>query len=465
MKKDYQDFLNHKRQVGGFAGFDPVFMPDCLFPFQSHMAEWAIRKGRSALFEDCGLGKTIQYLVVAENFVRRTNKPVLVLTPLAVAQQTVREAAKFGIDAVRSPDGTFSGTRIVVTNYERLHFFDPNDFGGVVLDESSILKNFDGGRKAAITEFMRTIPLRLLCTATAAPNDYVELGTSSEALGELGYMDMLAQFFKNDGKTLHIHGQKVGDFHKQQWRFKGHAEQGFWRWVCTWAKACRKPSDLGFDDAGFVLPPIEYRATVVGSDYSDPTRLFHVPAATLDEQRAERKRTLKERCGAVRDLVAGTGKPAIVWCDLNPEADLIERMVPGAVQVSGSDSDDEKEEKFLAFSDGQIRVLVTKRSIGAFGLNWQHCAHVVTFPSHSYERHYQAVRRCWRFGQKSPVTVDIVTTEGEARVMDNLQRKSDAADAMFASLVREMNAAAGPAKSSKSSLKPKVPAWLRPTKN
>lgn len=465
MHTDYESFLNRKRQEGAMTGFAPTFLPDSLFDFQKHLVDWSVRKGRCALFEDCGLGKTLQLLCYCQNIIEHTNKPALVLSPLAVAQQTVREAEKFGIDAVRSPDGKFGGKRIVVTNYERLHFFDPNDFGGVVCDESSILKNFEGERKTRITEFMRTVPYRLLCTATAAPNDYVELGTSSEALGELGYMDMLAQFFKNDGKTLHIKGQKVGDFHKDKWRFKGHAELGFWRWVCTWAKACRRPSDLGFADGNFALPPLEYHTTTVRTDYEDPTRLFQIPASTLNEQRAERQRTIKQRCEAVRALVADTKQPAIVWCDLNPEADRLEKIIPGAVQVSGADSDDEKEDKFLRFIDGDIRVLVTKSSIGAFGLNFQHCAHMTFFPSHSYERHYQSVRRCWRFGQKKPVVVDVVMSEGEAEVMDNLRRKSEAADKMFAVLVQEMNNAAGTGRGAKSELKPKVPTWLQSTKN
>jgi len=429
----YQDFLKDKSQIGGYSGFEPIWMPDFLFDFQQSLVDWSIRKGKAGLFEDCGLGKSPQALVWAENVIRHTNKKVIIVTPLAVSHQFVREADKFGIDCKRSGDGK-PQKNITVTNYERLHLFDPNDFAGMVCDESSILKSFDGSTRKAITEFMRKLPYRLLATATAAPNDYTELGTSSEALGELGHMDMLNRFFKNDqnnSATGRMHGQVI------KWRFKGHAEKPFWRWVSSWARAMRKPSDLGFDDASFVLPPLIEKDHVIAATVMPDGCLFMPLARNLQEQRDERRRTLKERCEKVAELVSHD-RPALVWCQLNPEGDLLEELISDGMQISGKDSDEAKEEKFLAFISGQIRTLITKPKIGAWGLNLQHCAHMTFFPSHSYEQYYQGVRRCWRVGQKNPVKVDIVTTEGEQMVMANLKRKAEAADNMFAVLVEYM---------------------------
>lgn len=461
---NYAAFLQDKGQSGSMNGFEPVWMPEFLFDFQRALTEWSIRKGRSALFEDCGLGKTPQQLVWAENVVRHTNKPVLILTPLAVSQQTVLEAEKFGIEAKRSREGEVH-KGINVTNYERLHYFNPSDFAGVVCDESSILKSFVGATRAAVTEFMRHIPYRLLCTATAAPNDYIELGTSSEALGELGYTDMLTRFFKNDQNTIRPvvyrhHGQNFGKLDDAaKWRFKGHAELPFWRWVCSWARAIRRPSDLGFDDARFVLPPLIERDYLVEAATTAPGMLFSLPAVGLSEQREERRRTITERCEKAAELVAHK-EAALVWCHMNDEGDLLERLIPDCAQVSGADSDDEKEEKFLAFSGGQVRKLVTKPKIGAWGLNFQHCAHVTFFPSHSFEQYYQGVRRCWRFGQKRPVRVDVVTTEGEKSVLQNLQRKATAADKMFSQLVEQMNAATRVDRGVKFTEQERMPAWL-----
>jgi hypothetical protein len=280
---------------------------------------------------------------------------------------------------------------------------------------------------------------RLLCTATAAPNDYTELGTSSEALGVMGYMDMLNYFFKNDQNTSDTkrHWANHGGG-APKWRFKKHAQEPFWKWVCSWARAVRSPSDLGHDDDGFVLPPLYETETVIQCSRPLEGKLFAEPAIGLYEQRQERRATIQERCEAAAEKVKND-KVAVVWCHLNDEGDLLERIIPGAVQVKGGMSDDKKEEALLSFSRGEIRVLVTKPKIGCFGLNWQHCNHMTFFPSHSYEQYYQAVRRCWRFGQKRPVTVDIITTEGEMGVLRNLQRKADAADQMFTALARHMN--------------------------
>ena len=463
MADDYAAFLARKAQAGAETGFKPHWLPDGLFDFQADLTTWALRHGRPALFADCGMGKTPMQLAWAENIVRETNGRVLILTPLAVGAQTVREGEKFGIECRRSADGTLPA-KIVVTNYQRLHYFNPANFVGLALDESGILKSFDATTRKAITEFMRTIRYRSLWTATPAPNDYTELGNSSEALGHLGYMDMLGRFFKNDQNTI-----KPMTFHSQdfrvlaernKWRFKGHAEVPFWRWVSSWARALRKPSDLAYDDGPFILPPLDVRQHVVVAKQNAAGMLFALPAVGLPAQREERRRTITERCERMAALVAGTGRPAILWCHLNSEGDLLTRLIPDAVQVSGADSDDAKEEQLLAFVDQTIRCLVIKPVIGAWGLNLQHCAHVLTFPSHSYEQWYQAIRRCWRFGQTRPVVVDVVTTEGEASVVANLQRKEAAAARMFSRLVEEMNAAQSVARATGFAEKEIRPSWL-----
>ncbi|TAL82044.1 MAG: helicase [Candidimonas sp.] len=455
--KPYEDFLRQKAQVDQYAGFEPVFMPSCLFDFQAAMTDWSVRMGRAALFEDCGLGKTVQELVWADNVVRKTNGNVMFNTPLAVGIQVAREAEKFGIEVHVSRDGQVR-RGINIVNYERLHLFSPNDFVGHVGDESSILKNYAGTRRAQITNFTRKLKYRLLASATAAPNDYIELGTSSEALGYLGHMDMLNRFFKND---LGNSSTGRGFMGKQNaWRFKGHAEIPFWRWVCSWARALRKPSDLGFSDEGFVLPPLEEVEHLVETNILSEGMLFALPAADIHEKRDEQHRTVRERCEKVADLVNHTGQPALIWCQLNEEGDLLEKLIPDAVQVSGKQSDDAKEDRLTAFAENKARVMITKHKIGAWGLNLQHCNHIVTFPTDSYEQHYQGIRRCWRFGQKRRVRVDIVTTEGGQRTMANLRQKSAAADRMFSNLVNEMNASMRIERSSAFTRNMEIPKWL-----
>lgn len=460
----YAEFLIAKSHTANDYGFEPVWMPDFLFDFQKALVEWSLARGRSAIFADCGLGKTPMQLVWAENIVRKENRPVLILTPLAVSAQTIREAVKFDIECRRSWDGTVQAP-ITITNYERLHHFNSADFAGVVCDESSILKNFDGSTKAAVTEFLRTIPYRLLCTATASPNDYIELGTSSEALGVLGYMDMLNRFFRNEQNTskpvLYLHrGMNLAKVRESaKWRFKHHAEQAFWRWVCSWARALRRPSDLDYADDGFILPPLTERETVIPCSRPLDGRLFVEPAMSLAEQRQERRLTIRERCEEVAAKV-DHDQPAIVWCHLNEEGDLLERLIPDALQVKGSQSDEEKEARLLSFVNQEARVLVIKPQIGAFGLNLQHCAHITLFPSHSYEQYYQGVRRCWRFGQKREVVVDIVTTEGEFGVLKNLQRKATAADHMFTQLVQHQNDELHINRENPYVMEEEVPAWL-----
>lgn len=373
-------------------------------------------------------------LVWAQNVLEHTCKPVLLLTPLSVGPQTVREAQKFGIEAKQSRDGKLTAP-ITITNYQQLHKFNWQKLGGVGCDESSILKNFDGVTKQEVTEFMRKIPYRSLWTATAAPNDYIELGTSSEALGELGFMDMLNRFFKKAESTC----SRGDEFRSGVYRFRGHAQHDFWRWVCSWARAIRKPSDLGFTNDGYVLPELKTVEHIVKAVTPRDDFLFDMPAITLQEQRAERRRTIQERCEMAASLIANTNKPAVAWCHLNDEGHMLEKLIPGSVEVDGNDSDEFKEETFEAFASGQIRVLVSKPVIAGFGLNWQHCAHQTFFPSHSFEQWYQAIRRCWRFGQKSPVRIDVIASEGERGVLSNLNRKADAAETMFTKLVKLIN--------------------------
>jgi hypothetical protein len=434
---EYRDFIDKKTQIGSIDGFDPVFMPDYLFDFQKYLVEWLVKRGRGAIFADCGTGKTPMQLVWAENIARKTNGRILILTPLAVAAQTIRESEKFGIECKQSRDGKLQ-SKITVTNYERLHYFDPNDFEGVVLDESSAIKAFDGKRRKQVVRFMSKINYRLLCTATPSPNDFIELGVSSEALGILTQSEMLSYFFRSSDNARHSLFREGDFWNVQKWFFRAHSEVPFWRWVCTWARAMKKPSDLGFDDDGFILPPLNITQRVVKHGRLLDGELFPIIATTLRQQREERRLTMTERCEEVARLVDHKN-PAVVWCQYNEEGDILEKLIPGCVQVAGRMSDEEKEEKLVAFTFNKVRVIVTKPKIGAWGLNWQHCGHHTFFPSHSFEQYYQATRRSWRFGRKDQVDVDIVTTEGEAGVTTNLQKKQDKADIMFANLIKEMN--------------------------
>lgn len=480
---EYTKFLDRKIHLTSAGGFEPLWIPDFLFDFQKHLIEWAICTGRCGIFADCGLGKTPMQLVWAENVVRKLNRRVLILTPLAVAQQTEREAEKFGIEAKVSNDGTAS-TDIVITNYEKLHHFRPDDYGAIVCDESSILKSYSGATRKKLTRFMAKMRYRLLCTATAAPNDWVELGTSSEALGQLSHSEMLKRFFRQlddkgqkketrqqeeaeqfierapeyYGKLAYRIAQTIG-----QWRLKHHAEAHFWRWVASWARACRMPSDLGFEDGDFVLPPLKERDHIIRPETPPDGMLFNVPAFGMGEEREERRRTIRDRCEYAAELV-NHDRPAVIWCHMNQEGDELEKTIPGARQIAGRTPDGEKLELYEAFSSGQLRVLVIKPKIGAWGLNWQHCNHVVSFASHSYEQYYQSYRRCYRFGQKRPVSLDVIATEGEARVIANMRRKSVQASRMFDALIKEMTRATKIERENIYTNKTEVPAWLSASK-
>jgi SNF2 family DNA or RNA helicase len=456
----YQEFLNKKLQSVDNYGFKPIEIPTFLFDFQKSLVEWSLFKGRCALFEDCGLGKTIQELVWANNVVRYTNKPVLILTPLSVSIQTELEAKKFGIESKKSKDGKIN-SEIVITNYERLHYYNPDDFGGIVCDESSILKNFKGAIKSQINIFMRKIKYRLLATATAAPNDYIELGTSSEALGYLGYMDMLGKFFKNDNNNCSTKrmGREI-----IKWRLKGHAHESFWRWITSWSRAVRKPSDLGYDDKDFVLPKLNVNNLMLkcnGFNLDGYFPEFNVIANGLKEEREETRSTIKARCEKAASIANNSKDFNVIWCNLNDEGNLLEKLIPDSIQISGRDNDEQRENKLISFSQGQSRVMIIKPKIGAFGLNWQHCNHVIYFPTHSYEQYYQAIRRCWRFGQKREVNVDVIYSEGFENVVNNLERKQGQADKMFESLVKEMNNSLSIDKNKIYNLKENIPSWLK----
>ncbi len=456
---EYERYLESKVHASGNYGFDPLFLPDYLFDFQKYLVSWAIKKGRGSVFADCGLGKSPMELVWAQNVVEKTNGNVLLLTPLAVGSQMKREADKFNIEAFHVRDGKIRG-KITITNYEQLGKFSPGDFAGIICDESSILKNFNGKTKHQINIFVRKIPYRLLATATAAPNDFIELGTSSEALGYLGYMDMLSKFFKND--TNNCATNRRGRFTEEtKWRLKGHAHLSFWRWVSSWSRAIRFPSDFGFADDNFILPDFEEREhqlSCEGRDAGDA--LFVLPAQGLKEQREERRATIVDRCEKAAELVSAHSDYSVAWCNLNDEGDLLEEMIPGAVQVSGADDDESKEEKLSGFSSGEIKKLVIKPKIGAWGLNWQHCNHLTFFPTHSYEQFYQSSRRFWRFGQRRPVVCDMIFSDGDIRMVGNLKRKRVQALEMFENLIGEMNNALSGTAVQKFKEDREMPKWL-----
>jgi len=424
--RSYEAFLEHKSQLGTFDGFTPSFLPDSLFDFQKALVEWAVRKGRAAIFADCGLGKTPMQLAWAENVVRHTRGNVLILAPLAVSQQTVREGMKFGIgvDYARSQDHTGGG--ITVTNYEMLEKFAPDSFDGVVLDESSILKSYDGKTRAQIIERFAMVPYKLACTATPAPNDYMELGNHSEFLNVLKRQEMLTCFFVHDG----------GDTGK--WRLKGHAEDEYWKWLCSWAVMLRKPSDLGYDDADFILPKLKMHSVKVKAR-NNAGFLFPMEAQTLPERIGARRETASDRAKATADMVNNSEEAWLIWCNLNSESELLHKYIPDSKQIKGSDSLEYKEQTIEQFSRGNLRVLITKPSIAGFGMNWQHC-HKMAFVglSDSYEQFYQAVRRCWRFGQRSEVDCYIVTADIEGAVVGNIQRKEKDATRLAANMVKHM---------------------------
>lgn len=432
----YQSFIDSKRHKLRGCGFDPVWMPDSAFDFQREIIERAVRKGRMGIFADTGLGKTMIQLAIAENVVRKTNKRVLILTPLAVAFQFLDEAERIGVeDVVHTKNGKGLG-RITVCNYERLHLLNPADYECVMLDESSILKNFQSKTRDEVIAFIKRAPYRFLSTATPSPNDFIELGNSSEALGYMGYMDMLTKFFRSNQNSVDSNNRNIGE----KFYLKPHAERDFFAWVNQWAVMVKRPSDLGFSDERYVLPPLEVHHHIVRNEsqwvIDGQVSLFVMPAKTMQEVRQEQRQTVEARCEAAVALAAET---SVYWCNLNDESAHLARLDSDAAEILGSMSIDQKEEILVAFSRGDIRRLITKPTMTGFGLNWQHCAHTVFFPTWSYEQYYQAIRRFWRFGQTRPVTCDMVISEGQERVLVAIEQKTQKAIELYESLVRAVN--------------------------
>jgi len=424
----YERFLSAKLVRDLPTGFEPGELSPMLFPFQRDIARWSIRRGRAGTFLDCGTGKTPIQLEWAKWVSLHTSKPVLIFAPLAVSQQTKREGVKFHVPVnvcARQSDATGG---VNITNYEKLaHFPDALQFGGVVLDESSILKGFDGKTRKALTDWCSTIPFRLACTATPAPNDYMELGNHAEFLGVMTCAEMLAMFFTHDGGET------------SKWRIKKHAEDVFWKWVASWAVAMRKPSDLGYDDDGFALPHIEMHQITVSTDVKPDGYLFPVEWSSLSERNQARRDSIDDRVEACAGIVNASPEAWIIWCNLNSESEALNCSINDAVEVVGADSAEYKEKELRKFSSGETRVLVTKPTIAGFGLNWQHCSHVAFVGlSDSYEQFYQAIRRCWRFGQKRPVQCYVITAETEGAVVRNIKRKEQQAMEMMEGMVRHM---------------------------
>lgn len=433
---NYDEFLLQKKHTAQNFGIEAKFIPDKMFDFQKYVTQYLILKGRAAGFLDTGLGKTLIELAIGQNYIQSTNKPVLIMTPLAVAFQFIREAEKFGIDDVQySKDGKYT-KKIILTNYERLHYFNPGDFDCVICDESSILKNFEGATKIAITSFLKKVKYRYLFTATPSPNDFVELGTSSEALGYLGYTDMLTKFFTNNEDT--ISPMNIGT----EWILKGHAKDNFFKWVSGWSISCRRPSDLGFSDEKHVLPELITNYHSVKNDnnmvINGQMLMFNMVAKRLTEIKEENKLTIQNRCEKAFQLSQGK-TTSVYWCNLNAEGDLLQQLDKSAYQIKGSMDLDKKEELLLGFFQGDIKKLITKPKMTAFGLNWQHCNHTVYFPTFSYEQFYQAIRRFWRFGQQNNVTCDLVYSDGQKRVLDSLLAKTEKANELFTKLNTTLN--------------------------
>lgn len=429
----YSDFVERKLIASAPVGIKEI--PDMskyqLFPHQSVLAEWALRRGRAAIFADTGLGKTRMQLAWSDVVADHESRPVLILSPLAVAEQTVEEGEEIGVAVTHVREASDVSHGINITNYDRLHKFDPSIFGAVVLDESSIIKHHDAKTLGTLLSAFSKTPYRLCATATPAPNDWVELGTHAEFLGICSRVEMLSEFFVHDGGET------------QKWRLKGHARKEFWRWVSTWGAMIRSPEDLGFDATTYALPPLSIEEISVDTDATAPDgALFAMEARTLSERRQARRDSLDHRVSACADRVNASDEPWVIWCELNAEGDALKSAIPGAVEIRGSDTAAQKESALHDFAHGDIRVLITKPKIAGFGLNWQHCRNVAFVGvTDSFESYYQAVRRCWRFGQKSPVNVCLFVSPLEGSVLANLQRKERDAEAMFAQLSAETSEA------------------------
>lgn len=433
----YTEFIENKKHSISDKGFEPNYIPDMAFDFQKSIIEKSVRRGRMAVFADTGLGKTLIQLAIAQNIINHTNKKVLILTPLAVAFQFILEAKKIGIDDIEySRDGKYT-KKIVICNYERLHYFNENDFVGVILDESSILKNFDGKIKNQITSFVKKLSYRFLSTATPSPNDFIELGTSSEALGFMGYTDMLTKFFKNNQNSVDSSNRNIGE----KFYLKPHAENSFFAWVNQWSIMIKMPSDLGFSDEKYELPELIINKHTVKNksllDIDGQLQMFNITAKSFHEIRHEQKMTINERCEKAVELAKG--KTSVYWCNLNEESRILKSLDPDAVEIIGSMSIDKKEDILVRFANGEIKRLITKAKMTGMGLNWQHCNHSVFFPTYSYEQYYQAIRRFWRFGQKNKVVIDMVISDGQTRILQALEQKTKKAIELYENLTKNVN--------------------------
>jgi superfamily II DNA or RNA helicase len=426
---NYDEFVAKKLTAIPPVGLSAEIRDYGLFPHQRDLVRFALRRGRSAIFADTGLGKTRMQIAWADTVLRETGKPIIILAPLAVAQQTVEEAESVGVDITHAHDDSEIQPGINITNYDRLHRFDCERFGAVVLDESSCIKHHTSKTLQTLLDSFARTPYRLCATATPAPNDWTELGTHAEFLGIRSRTEMLAEYFVHDGGDTAV------------WRLKGHARQIFWRWVASWGVMLRSPADLGYDASAYQLPPLSVHQHTVESNHDQAAtgQLFAMEAQTLMDRRNARRDSLDERVRACADMVNTDRQPWIVWCDLNAEGDALKAAIPDAVEIRGSDDMDVKERRLMDFAHGKIRVLITKPSIAGFGLNWQHCARMAFVGvTDSWEAYYQAVRRCWRFGQKQPVDVHIFSSEQEGAVVANLRRKEADAQKMAEALAAEV---------------------------
>jgi len=427
---NYDDFIAGKltrMPPTGLSSVPPLHPR--LFPFQRDLVAWALRRGRCALFADTGTGKTSMQLEWARHVAAHAGGPVLILAPLAVAAQTAREGATMGVDVTVCKDDADVRTGVNITNYDRLHRFDCERFEGVALDESSIIKHHDAQTLKLLLSAFADTAFKLCATATPSPNDYTELGTHAEFLGACSRSEMLAEFFCHDGGETQV------------WRLKGHARKAYWAWVATWAALLRKPSDLGYDDTGYDLPPLTVTHHRISIDHIEARQagmLFAMEASTLGERRNARRGSIDKRVGDAAALINASADPWVVWCDLNAESEALTKAIPDAIEVRGSDDRDVKEARLVAFAEGRHRVIVSKTSICGFGLNWQHAAHMAFVGvTDSWEAYYQGVRRCWRFGQKRPVNVHIFASELEGAVIANIERKEADAHRMSEELSAE----------------------------
>lgn len=437
MANSYEEFLSRKMTLAPAVGFDPdlAAMPAAMKPFQRDITRWALRRGRAAIFEGTGLGKTLQQLVWARAVADYTGGVVPIFAPLGVTGQTVKEAEKWGIAGVSyAADESSIKSDIPVSNYDRRHMFNLPDMAGIVLDESSIIKSEDGKTRMELMDSAINIPYKLCCTATPAPNDWTELGQHAEFLGVMSAKEMLSMFFVHEGSVR-------ADPNGEEWRLKRHAETDFWRWVASWSVMIRSPNDIGYDEPGYVLPPLNIHQVTVATEYK-PTAgmLFPVEARTMQERLAVKRESVDDRVKAAADLVnANPDKPWLIWCHLNTEADAVARAIDGCVNVQGSDAPETKAKHLLGFAEGSPRILVTKTKIGGWGMNWQHCQDMIFVGlNDSFEQLFQAIRRCWRFGQDKPVNVYLIASELEGAVVSNLREKEKKYESMAAAMISHM---------------------------